>query len=780
MVFLNLKIMMNWAFVLIYILFHSEDVISISFNKKYCYLSNIQLDYFNLNCHGFYNVSDLVVDGQPWFNISRISPLQLKSSYSFWTFNIDTYRMISYFTNGTRLNLFNLNGLEINSNDVNSNIKFQLFLFESKFNFYYKNSLIRSCKDILLGKNDYLSQALFSTFNLIHLGYQVIHSHRICPLIFKDASIVSLFNFDTQTDSFIYKNFITFEEIDLRNTTIIDLNSHVNILSIAWSDYIRLDNSFLNPDIFKHVSTVFVTGTLKYIGSYTFKNLKKLRQIKLKLLNFITIFKYKIDWIENINYDLRNRSLDRIDYFTRTTLVLLDQYFDGSFAFYDMYTFPNEDFCIFKNFPFNQLVFAQVSLNIDLFVKANCSCTFMWVLSEVGLNNDLAYMDQFSIILGKYCNSSISVLRQRCNFTKSLNNCFNINEPLNKGDIDIYKNDLYDQGMIFYYIVGVYLTPVINFFGLVLNILIIRTYLDKRNNENFDKIHYKYMFYLAISNCLYCLITIFNLISDCPYDIDGLFCSSIHNLLVVKYFKVYVSVAFLNVIRIISNLTYLQFSINRYLLIGKNHSKIFVSIAKISTKKFYLFAFLLGIILSSFKCTIFKSVDDFYKIEYNILIQSTYLDKFDSLGFLDRTANVMIFIIFPAILLIVDVSVIKKFNEFIKSHTKLFTEKKLTGTTENYQNAKIKIHLILIINLIFNFILKLPEVYYLFIGQSLTYTDFGIYFDQFELLFNPRFVRNGIIKTVDLLYSLSILNNFFMFYSYDKKFRESFKTSFRP
>ena len=101
--------------IIILILVHCSYSISGSnFNRKYCYASKNNWHVFNwLNCHGFKNISDIIVNSQDaWLDLNKISIIQLKSSEP-WIFDSGTWEILKTFKTAIKLHLFGIKGFEI-------------------------------------------------------------------------------------------------------------------------------------------------------------------------------------------------------------------------------------------------------------------------------------------------------------------------------------------------------------------------------------------------------------------------------------------------------------------------------------------------------------------------------------------------------------------------------------------------------------------------------------------------------------------------------------------
>lgn len=210
------------------------------------------------------------------------------------------------------------------------------------------------------------------------------------------------------------------------------------------------------------------------------------------------------------------------------------------------------------------------------------------------------------------------------------------------------------------------LTPVICFLGLVSNLLIIYTVSYKPNEKDLKERQYKYMRLNSASNTLILLIASMNMINECDYDF---FCSNVRRSLVSQYFKIVFAEYFMNLLRLVSNFTYVGFSINRLSLIGKNHAKIILSISNMSVTKFFLITLIPSAIFPIVKIFRFRintlDPEDLYPIPFGYIFSNhdkAKLFSYLSFNFLYDFVNSFVFWILN---LIIDIVLVIKLKSAI-------------------------------------------------------------------------------------------------------------------
>lgn len=104
---------------------------------------------------------------------------------------------------------------------------------------------------------------------------------------------------------------------------------------------------------------------------------------------------------------------------------------------------------------------------------------------------------------------------------------------------------------------------------------------------------------MSLNACCNLFILIFQTISitsECQGG-SGLFCSSIRKSLFSQFYRIIFIEYLTHVFNVMSNLSYICYSINRLFLVGKDHSKFVTRMSKLKLKTFLSRTFLLCLIL---------------------------------------------------------------------------------------------------------------------------------------------------------------------------------------
>jgi hypothetical protein len=113
----------------------------------------------------------------------------------------------------------------------------------------------------------------------------------------------------------------------------------------------------------------------------------------------------------------------------------------------------------------------------------------------------------------------------------------------------------------------------------------------KKDKELKDRRHYDFMRINAATNCCLFSLKIVSLINECTAEF---WCSRIHRLVGVQYFKLIVGELLATSLRFFSNLTFVAFQLCRLSLIGQEHGIVVEKVAKKTSIK-RLLAFFAGL-----------------------------------------------------------------------------------------------------------------------------------------------------------------------------------------
>jgi hypothetical protein len=439
-----------------------------------------------------------------------------------------------------------------------------------------------------------------------------------CPFLFKNASLNTILTIG--------------KPLKFNQGTVAQSDNN-NIMSVEFDYFVveYLNNEILSSQTYSNVKNFFIRGSIKNVQMDVFKELKGVETIILYIYNLKGfIHGNGIKWMNFINYNMTaaNSSLLEIKCDQqclkklRSMIVSVEIYnpFEQTsnwpVEYYpnaQPYTFPDEDFCIFANYPHEKGILTIIEYDLP-----NCTCTITWLYKNPVLLTNYSHVNVGypDYIFGNACLLLIQNLDQyerafnECNFPEKIKKC-NLNSAnLNQSFVD-YKD------MYFYFygiqsnlkqtqqILNTYFSKWVLFLGLLANfftsIVIINSrykanrYKNKKNNplEGINDLFFTYMLINALINLVYCLMMFFYQIFPCePTPVGRM--SQIDNCLITN---ICISTTE-SILKLMANVTYLQMSLNRYLLIGKDHAKWLKSIAKANIALVLFISLICSILLS--------------------------------------------------------------------------------------------------------------------------------------------------------------------------------------
>lgn len=250
--------------------------------------------------------------------------------------------------------------------------------------------------------------------------------HPVSPRVFANSRIGRL------TISGMYNYFLQRNMLSFVNETIIDrpksLNANIHTVYLIRVENMILDLRFFNPLVFKQLVFIQIMERFVRIEPDVFQNLKRLRKLEMNARHYCNpIRRHGIAWIRSINSDLNVNLSNKTDVLEH----MVKRYFQLQLRVLYNKTvrdyFPDEDFCLYGQFPFGQLV--VFTLNFEshviksLFIGSfdpnewvgKLTCTFEWLIRY--FPTILSYFDDSSTII----NSSSS--SPTCDFVKMQAKC---------------------------------------------------------------------------------------------------------------------------------------------------------------------------------------------------------------------------------------------------------------------------------------------------------------------------------------------------------------------
>jgi len=627
-----------------------------------------------------------------------------------------------------------------------SSFDFEFYIFKKtisqeqcNFDFFSKNFVfMKKIKFLLLQKN-------------------VIYSTKTCPLIFHDT-IIQLLNIDGLMSSFVRKNILAFQNVSQINK----IESLILQLEIRVFHY-DLSNELLNKNIFEKLHALDISGSLNSIQPDLFKSFKQLKNLRFRTQNARGLLTINNNWINYLNYDIYVRNVKLEDWLNEALMLTIFQ----TFSNVTYYSYPDEDFCYFKAFPHERLVWPQLKPNL----KSACSCTEL-------------YLIQFSYSVGEEFNLA------ECGFMKRLDKCkiSGINKNKALSSVYWYMLDWQELSKYSYLSFVLYVNPILSFFCIFVNAITIMVFSHPKIKENI-KHFYTYLKAYLFSNLMLVSVHLLELTIECTYE--DYFCS-MKNTMNTEYFKSMFLTLVKNSLVTFANISYTAFVAIRYIKITNTKNVKFKKFEKLSLKFYLIFAVLFSVLINiyiifeysiqfrdaqMFRGSIHLEANqpiDYFKVNLNenehlILNIFQYLKIFfsDLLFFVSS-------IVFDVILIIF----LKKNSKKIQPVTANLANQNQNGKRES---SKRRLTAIIILNGLNFLVLRLPQnlmdFYGLIVSVNLENDNTISYEPNLTLFFVCRLFRfcDSLKAMFYALYLLSFLTQFFIFYKLDNNFNNGFK-----
>ncbi|RNA16194.1 hypothetical protein BpHYR1_054069 [Brachionus plicatilis] len=335
-------------------------------------------------------------------------------------------------------------------------------------------------------------------------------------------------------DVFLKKNTLDFKPTDSQ--------LEVNIESLEIHFYrTSITGKFLYKKIFKNTKSIFMSGYVKHISLEAFKYLESVKLINLEY----DIFKSTgVKCLQSLNLKFKNNSI----FLPNHTIQIC----------FGVYYFPDEDFCLFKDFPANQLL-----LVVPFSPNSNCSCLLFWLLDSYFYDHGFKFLENNSY-------------------------CLNLEKMEKKHKILV--DYIYESEVIV--LLTVYLIPVIGILSIVLNscniVVVLKIQNDKEKNlKEIKKSFYQWILLNSSIYILYSMISLFHPISICIFQ-NGIYCPFFSRSIAIQYYEIYVYDFFGGILKTLSNFLSINVAFQRYLNLVSNKKNFF---SKISYKNLFLIIF---------------------------------------------------------------------------------------------------------------------------------------------------------------------------------------------
>lgn len=667
--------------------------------------------------------------------------------------------LVSNPTNNTGTLLFkNLIGIDTSLPTIYPVNKYRLVLKQSWFQFYSSDRAILKCQESTP------SSFVFSLFDKLIIDYDVDFVNKICPYLFRNATLTRLLIFGSIRNSRLKASSFQIDPTPV-NTS---LNSHIKEFFILNGYNLALDNATLDSRVFAHVSQLIFGNLISYIQKDLFKTLRSLKLVCFAVSNLASFFHtHGMEWSFGLNQDLG--SLNPLNFTntetSRSMLVLFSAealYTDDAISIHmSDYSYPDLDWCIFEPFPYNQLVYPLIHSSV-----LECNCNLATLVKDFSMYNELI---QTELSKHKFyhsvLNNSLRIIALCSNF--SFSHCSNLSKCSWSGNKSVSINYQYLDGREINFSFAVVLTPIVCFIGMVLNIMVLRDIHEEQKTER----SFQLMSIIATLNSFYCFINLFNLLTVC-INMSNLFCSSIYTSQFAQYFKLIAIVYIGESLKSWSNFLYLMLTVDRFVMIGQDHPWIYKEINEVSIKK-----------VLAVTCIFSMAFNVIYLFQYGVndgnwtdYIYSTYstypqlfINNKSTVFFLHSMFN---YIAFALLISILEVAVLIKTHHEIQNNSSKKIQTVISYNKEaneiviekkDKKVSKIEHHAFFLIgfNCIIYFVLRFPEMLLLFQNYPASLSTNRVY-HYFCVYLN---ICHNYADIVRFFYLLTFLTNYLLYYA---------------
>lgn len=557
------------------------------------------------------------------------------------------------------------------------------------------------------------------------------------------------------------------------------MQTKVEIFSISNCENVLINENIININLFSLTSQFYIFGKIRSIQSDLFSKLPSVKYIALDIYFAKNLFQStKIEWIKKLNENLKIHRNDFENFTNHIKFVNIVQRFYPEYYFQmDVSNiFPDEDFCLYKDFPFSKLILLSIQNNAPDNIGIKLSCTFLWIAQDYNLY--LKHFDKIKngiLFYNVFKNFSSDQLK--CNFSKALENC-NL-KSIFKNDFDL--NDLKNLFTMLDYIIIIYSIPFFSIICFLLNSFILMLLFANKKSKELKKTFYKFLSIYSSLSLFYVTIQLLNLMNECLYK-NGLFCSSIVSNQVVQLFKIIITDYVMHIIKSAINLSLVGYSTLRLNILIGSSSVTHKFFTGSSIKKICFISFSILAVICVPKLFIHQINNDDPDLEY----PSFLLDLYSSFVLKSREETVLIalnllsdlFTVFGIILInfLVDILLAIKLKSYISKSVFKKTNKSKRQYTKLVGLAFVMIFI--------NLILKSTEIFQtLYI--LLSYTEiFHVYKmrNNFQFFLREICLRLSFPSLInhflDLAFLISNILNIFVYFYNDKNIKKISKNYF--
>ena len=430
---------------------------------------------------------------------------------------------------------------------------------ESRLDFYHRGSLIGVdlCVETLFrGLNVSLLSGMSNV--ILHLEENAQYDHTICPFVFDKADVYG-FVFSSIQNHLLVHHLLSFFSTNATTSSVL-------ISDVTFSDLynVEINETIMNRYVFNSIRRLAFFGKFIISQSDLFKSFRLLNELGLAMDQAYDFFHMSTtEWMSSLfQHGQEFKSArDKIDFLNNQNASLIFRLTLDDFS--REYTYPNEDFCLFRYLSLNKLMTVQMGL-----LAANVkSCTFLFLTQN-------SFIDSYPINFTKLNLEQAEL--SSCNISHYSLLCSNISVTNQVHKWPLHSNR---QDMIFILTWAELIGPIISFpivsaLGFVLNFISILVIKSPKNKKEklFEEKMFRFILMNSTFNCIECLIYQFKLMSMCLGS-GSIFCSKVRTSIFVQNFAIYVTGFLSETMKTCSIMTSVLFSLQRYIDTSKKEHR---------------------------------------------------------------------------------------------------------------------------------------------------------------------------------------------------------------
>ena len=350
-----------------------------------------------------------------YFNLNE--PVILDTSFRIG--QIEEIIQHTTYSSGHRIyTLRNIKGIDINYNmKVFIQTIIEIQFFDSRFEFYSNGKLIRSCEDITSDVYPFFRNVWS---NGTALKFKTVRfTTRTCPLIF-NSNVINEISFNYLIDTFYKRNILEFHDLNKS----ININSSIVDVLFYNSEKVEFNSVLLNNLVFKNIIMMSIYGEVKFFEIGLFRSFKRLKLLVMDPFFLRPLFhRHSIDWLRELNSDVNITDLKNASHIESLLIMkkefsflidiranFMSTYLDNDFLKLEV-VFPSEDLCLYKKFPFDQLVIMSL-MNLASNDSLKYTCTFVWIVQYYD------FYKKFLTFIDDFLRTNLSEEIEKCEFSK--------------------------------------------------------------------------------------------------------------------------------------------------------------------------------------------------------------------------------------------------------------------------------------------------------------------------------------------------------------------------